>query len=553
MARAPFKLKLKRLDFISAVDAGAQGPIANVALIKRADPGGFEATFRVAKTDESLGLVFGWAMAGSLDGGKTPHVDYQDDAIDVTSDEFIKVCAEFMEGGASADVMHDGEQDGRVVFAFPLVPEINKALGIETSTHGLAIAMKPSPETFKRFQSGELAAFSIGGVGERTALKRDGRVRKASLYTNEVDGHAHAICVYDDGSLRVEYATMAGAEYGHSHGIVRGEDGTLTILADSGHTHELAAGQPGLVVVPENTIVVVSPEVVAMRAGDARKTVVETIERNSQLLAKTIEQIDAVLCEGPRDNGIRLVTVSPSTNTASAKSRASESSLSGGGRNVQSMSTNDNQIADLTKRLERADRIVKMTGAHKTYFDTLGADDAEAFLAKSASERDAVIKAAADADPIEVEFDGQQYRKSAGAHVVALAKAAKAERERNEAHEIEKQATAHLGCLKGTADVHAFIVKALLATKNPDMIAKAFETLDGANAVMKGRTVAPGLDGSGDVNAPANAYEALTKGLTAFCKANNIDKVWTVGLDKFKATPEGAALKRAHDEALLSG
>jgi polyribonucleotide nucleotidyltransferase len=31
--------------------------------------------------------------------------------------------------------------------------------------------MKPSPETFKRFLSKELNAFSIGGVGEREVVK----------------------------------------------------------------------------------------------------------------------------------------------------------------------------------------------------------------------------------------------------------------------------------------------------------------------------------------------------------------------------------------------
>jgi hypothetical protein len=163
-----FRLKLKRLDFISAVDAGAQGPIADVALIKRHDESGIEATFQVAKVDSSLGLVFGWALATSLDGGATPHVDLQSDAIDEA--DLIKVAAEFMEDAAKSDVMHDFENDGRIVFAMPLVPEVNKALGIETKTHGLAIAMKPSPATFKRFQSGELKAFSIAGVGERVPM-----------------------------------------------------------------------------------------------------------------------------------------------------------------------------------------------------------------------------------------------------------------------------------------------------------------------------------------------------------------------------------------------
>ncbi|HVH39237.1 MAG TPA: XkdF-like putative serine protease domain-containing protein [Gemmatimonadaceae bacterium] len=496
MARAPFKLKLKRLDFISAVDAGAQGPIANVALIKRADPGGFEATFRVAKTDESLGLVFGWAMAGSLDGGKTPHVDYQDDAIDVTSDEFIKVCAEFMEGGASADVMHDGEQDGRVVFAFPLVPEINKALGIETSTHGLAIAMKPSPETFKRFQSGELAAFSIGGIGERTALKRDGRVRKASLYTNEVDGHAHAICVYDDGSLRVEYATMAGVEYGHSHGIVRGEDGTLTILADSGHTHELAAGQPGLVVVPENTIVVVSadafaPEAVAMR--------------------------------------------SPSTIAPSAKSRASESSLSSGGRNVASMSTTEaEKIAELEKRYER---ISNLSATEFTVWKSLPVTDREAFLAKSHADRQPAIESFEKANAVEYTADnGTVYRKSDDPRLVDLAKQADAANRRANEADLAKRATETLG---GASDIQRAIVKAIEAIKDGTEREKATEYIKGLVATSRIDKAADGFasDDSDKPTGPAAEFDALTE---KYAKDNNVTK--SAARVAVMKTPEGRRL-----------
>lgn len=167
-----YRLKLKRLDFISAVDAGAQGTVSDVALIKRADEGGFEATCRVTKLDEHLGLVFGWALAGTLDGGQSEHVDLQGDAVDVNSTEFIKVAADFMEAAGASDVMHDNEADGRIVFAMPLVPEVNAALGIKSDVHGLAIAMKPSEATFKRFLSGELAAFSIAGVGERIPLEK---------------------------------------------------------------------------------------------------------------------------------------------------------------------------------------------------------------------------------------------------------------------------------------------------------------------------------------------------------------------------------------------
>lgn len=46
----------------------------------------------------------------------------------------------------------------------------------------------------------------------------------------------------------------------------------------------------------------------------------------------------------------------------------------------------------------------------------------------------------------------------------------------------------------------------------------------------------------------ADAMVALEKGLVAFCKARNIDKPWTVGLEQYTKTAEGAALKRAVDK-----
>lgn len=168
-----YRLRIKSLKFISAVDAGAQGPIANVALIKRAPTGSeVDATCQVVKIDEKMGLVFGWALATSLDGGATPHIDLQQDAI-VGDDELIKIAAEFMEASAASDVMHDDSPDGKIVFCYPLTKAVTDALGIASKVHGLAIGMRPSPATFKRFVSKELSAFSIAGIGERELVKSD--------------------------------------------------------------------------------------------------------------------------------------------------------------------------------------------------------------------------------------------------------------------------------------------------------------------------------------------------------------------------------------------
>lgn len=254
-----FKLKLKSLKFVSAVDYPAQSEVAHARLLK--SDGAIDATFTVAKVSEdpALGLVFGWAMASTLDGGKTAYHDLQGDAIEEA--DMIKVCAEFMEGGALSDVQHDDNADGKIVFAMPLVKEVNDALGIQSDIRGLAIAMKPSPETFKRFQSGELRGFSIAGMGERTAksapapvdpaklaadlLAKKAQTKKRAVLTAITAGHTHLVPNSDELQNGVTSSTDGAAgdgpsAYGyHSHPWVKDEKGTITIGAAAGHTHAM--------------------------------------------------------------------------------------------------------------------------------------------------------------------------------------------------------------------------------------------------------------------------------------------------------------------------
>ncbi len=168
MKKSPFSLRLKSLRFLSAVDSPAQSAIAHALIFKR-DSGEVTLTAKVAKLSDELGLVFGYAFASSLDGGTTPYVDAQNDAIDP---DFLKAAMDFVAGGGATDINHDGHQDGRVIFAWPLLPDINMALGIESKTVGLAVAIKPSAATFAKFKSGELTGFSIEGTGAREPLAK---------------------------------------------------------------------------------------------------------------------------------------------------------------------------------------------------------------------------------------------------------------------------------------------------------------------------------------------------------------------------------------------
>lgn len=291
MTRPLFRLKLKSLKFVSAVDDPAQEH-AHVSLVKRAgaEPE-YTATAIVQKVDESLGLVFGYALVTEKDG--EAYYDLQGDAIE-GGDDLIKAALEFMtDGGGAADVMHDENPDGRVVFCMPVTPDVAKALGWETATYGLAIAMKPSPATFKRFQSGELKAFSIGGRGERTPVEKSA-VEKKSVLTTSTLGHAHLIGGIDDmqaGTTSGErIPTVVGDAY-HSHPWVRNEDGLIVIGEAMGHTHALASTE-------------------AAPAAELEKRAAKE-RAKAEALAKKLEADAAYEKKVVADNLAWLVTLSP--------------------------------------------------------------------------------------------------------------------------------------------------------------------------------------------------------------------------------------------------
>lgn len=117
-------------------------------------------TAKVAKVDESLGLVFGWAIVSEING--EPYVDTQGDYI--PSDVAMKSISKFMRGERTAKAMHVGERVGSVDMAFPMTQDIMKALGIECEQTGVIVAMRPdSDDLMKRYRDGDYTGFSIGG------------------------------------------------------------------------------------------------------------------------------------------------------------------------------------------------------------------------------------------------------------------------------------------------------------------------------------------------------------------------------------------------------
>jgi len=114
---------------------------------------------QVCKVDGNLGLVFGWAIVCCEDG--QPYFDKQDDH--VPEDAMLEAACDFMLNSRDAGEMHRRTGAGQAIFAWPMTKEIADSFGISTQRTGLMFAMKPDAAMLKRFQSGELTAFSIGG------------------------------------------------------------------------------------------------------------------------------------------------------------------------------------------------------------------------------------------------------------------------------------------------------------------------------------------------------------------------------------------------------
>ena len=115
--------------------------------------------FAVQKVDESLGIVFGFAIICKRDGNE--YVDVQGDHVPESA--MLEATAEYMAGDRIAKDMHVGDAIGQLVFGFPLTDDIAKALEITTRQTGFIVGMKPNEEIMEKFRSGDYTGFSIGG------------------------------------------------------------------------------------------------------------------------------------------------------------------------------------------------------------------------------------------------------------------------------------------------------------------------------------------------------------------------------------------------------
>lgn len=209
-------------------------------------------------------------------------------------------------------------------------------------------------------------------------------------------------------------------------------------------------------------------------------------------------------------------------------------------------------------------KIVVLSEAQGAHYSTLTGTDAEAFVAKSALERDADVLKAREADP--VVFNGEvtkmQVRKSHGAFALQLAQAseenavaakranemAQAEKTARELAETTKRANDLLGNLAGTDAVHVDVMRAIDSIADVAKRDAAILTLKAANAAMATAGKAKGAGGGLDPVPGTDPVGEWNAAVTAFAEKRGIKDLGKAE-DTFLGTEEGLVAKRAYDKS----
>lgn len=120
----------------------------------------------VMKAVPSRRMVYGWASVVTKDGASVE--DRQGDVMDI--DNLRDSVHEFMDSRVGK-TMHTGKETGEIVDSFVFDAEVQAAFGVNFGCEGWMVGYKVKDDAvWKRVESGELRAFSIGGEGLRTPL-----------------------------------------------------------------------------------------------------------------------------------------------------------------------------------------------------------------------------------------------------------------------------------------------------------------------------------------------------------------------------------------------
>jgi hypothetical protein len=331
-------------------------------------------------------------------------------------------------------------------------------------------------------------------------LKRNGEddAQKRMAITTMTAGHAHSILTSNHlgGENRMGQTSYVD---GHAHDWVMDEAGAIFIADAMGHNHGIA---------------------VLTKSNDGAPA--------------TVGGIQPAGVDDAAKSGAENTSMTPEQLAALQKA-ADEGKA---------------KIAELEKANARSQSILKLAPEQRAHFDTLKAEDQDAFLASTPEQREQVVKNLRDANPvIFTALDGTEYRKSDDARLVKMArdrdedrKALLREQSIRKQAELEKRAGEELANLGGEITTKAALLGAVDSIQDQAVRAKVLEVLKQQDAGLGKAFTRVGT--SAAPNVEKKAGERLDDLAKAYSVANKcaLDKAY----DAVVQTPEGRELYEAH-------
>jgi len=348
-----------------------------------------------------------------------------------------------------------------------------------------------------------------GGKKPKKPVKKSpGEMSSAGVLTSAEDGHSHLLDIYPgqrSGMTSYQTSDASGVKGGsHDHPWAYDSEGRLVIGFSDGHDHQ-----------------------------------VDQADVDAALL-RTLKNEPASKVDDGDNNAVETAT-------------KQEDSPMGDSNEQVTLESLEAQIADLTKAKDRAEAVAALSTDQRGHFDTLDADGQEGFLGKSADERDQIVKAAGDADPIVYKSAGGDiFRASDDERLVKAVKAAdeaqksaNAEREAREGLELAKRAEDLLGNLPGDASVRGQLLKAVEGIEDEGVREQALEALKAANSGIferaQGTPEQHGLNkGEGFKPVSSDSEKALEQMVAKYATEHSVPeyKAW----DEVLKSAEGSAL-----------
>lgn len=386
-------------------------------------------------------------------------------------------------------------------------------------------------------QEGALAVLmKRRGAGED--LEKHDRDQAPVVMTSAVDGHQHVIYLTGAGG-ETSYGRGTDEDGGHSHPWIL-EAGVLVIGEERGHTHEADAGailgallaigkrkfsaeqrkelsEKGLAL-PDGSYPIVNK-------GDLRNAISAfgraknkgAAAAHIKKRAKALDALDLLPDEGLLAKQAKESDMADKTDLEKAKDEAK----------------------DLKAKMARLEKVATLTDSHRVHFGTLDEAGQTAFLEKSADKRDAELveleKRKTDADPVEyTAADGVAYHKSAGTHVIALAKRGDERdkeiaelRKQRDDQDLRKRAEEQLQYMPGTIETRMELLKSAEGIKDEATRKSAVEGLKAQNAAMAKAFEVSGTSAVGaetpEAGSQAEAEAELEKRAKAYQTEHKVD------------------------------